>query len=270
MGRGGGLPVTKPAPARWRFAPRLVPTLATAAGLALFVYLGQWQHGKALLAEAAAVRQAQRLALPPERIGAGLLDPQVAEGARFVVRGQYEAAGQFFIDNRQEGGVPGVHVITPLRIEAGATRLLVNRGWIAWPQGRGVLPQVPVPAGEVQVSGRAQRPSTKPLFLIAERPEPAPQLWNRVDLARYAAASGQVVQPVLLLQDSTDLADGLVRHWAAPEDRSLKHRGYALQWLVIAAGLLVFYAVASLRRPARGAGSAGQAAAAPGGLNPRA
>jgi surfeit locus 1 family protein len=227
-----------------------MPTLATAAGLALLVHLGLWQHGKAVRSELAAAQHQQRSTLPPEPIGAALLDPQRADGARFTVRGQYEPARQFFIDNRQEDGVPGVHVVTPLRIDGSDTRILVDRGWTAWPHGRrGELPQVPSPGGTVQVTGTAQVPSTKPFFLMPDRPDPQPRLWNRIDLDRVAAQLGQPIQPVVLLQDAGALPDGLVRHWPAPEDRALKHRSYALQWFAMALALLVFWAVASLRRP---------------------
>jgi surfeit locus 1 family protein len=234
-----------------RFRPRLIPTLATAAGLAVLIHLGLWQHGKAVASEFAAARHLQRSTLPPEPVGASLLDPQHADAARYSVRGQYEPERQFFIDNRQEGDVAGVHVVTPLRIDGSDTRILVNRGWIGWPHGRrGELPQVPVPDGHVQVTGTAQVPSTKPFFLMPDRPDPQPRLWNRIDLARLAAQLGHPVQPVVLLQDGGDLPDGLVRHWPAPEDRSLKHRSYAMQWFAMAAALLVFWFVASLRRRA--------------------
>lgn len=232
-----------------RFRPRLIPTLATAAGLALLIHLGLWQHGKAVNSELAAAQHLQRAALPPELVGPALLDPQRADAARFTVRGQYEPERQFFIDNRQEGDVPGVHVVTPLRIDGGDTRILVNRGWIAWPHGRrGELPQAPAPFGTVQVTGTAQRPSSKPFFLMPDRPDPQPRLWNRIDLERFATQLGHPVQPVVLLQDVGEPLDGLVRHWPPPEDRSLKHRGYALQWFAMAAGLFVFWVVASLRR----------------------
>lgn len=43
-----------------------------------------------------------------------------------TVRGVYEPEAQFFVDNRQEDGKPGVHVVTPLKIEGSETRILVN------------------------------------------------------------------------------------------------------------------------------------------------
>lgn len=233
-----------------RFRPRLLPALATAAGVVLFVHLGQWQHGKALQSEATLALYQQRSVLPAEPIDGRMLDSARADAAHYTVRGRYEPDSQYFLDNRQQAGVPGVHVITALKIDHSETRILVNRGWIGWPRGRGALPQVQVPAGPMQVTGIAQVPSTKRFFLITDRPEPGQRLWNRVDLERFAAQTNHAVQPVVLLQDADDAADGLIRRWPAPQDRSLKHRSYALQWFAMAAALVVFYAVASLRKPA--------------------
>jgi surfeit locus 1 family protein len=230
---------------------RALPLLATLAGVGLFMRLGWWQYTKALQAEAAVALHAQSSLLPPAPLDGRLVQAPLAEAVRFTVRGRYEAAQQFFIDNRQERGVPGVHVITPLKIDGSDTRLLVNRGWVGWPQGRGVLPQVPVPEGPLQITGTAQTPSAKRPFLMPDRPEPSQRLRARVEIERYAAAAQQVVQPVVLLQDAADPADGLVRNWPAPEDRSVQHWGYAWQWFGMAAALLLFHMVAALGGRAR-------------------
>lgn len=238
----------EPDAAARRYRPRLLPTLGAVAALALFLHLGWWQYGKALRTEAAAAQAARRSAMPPERLGARPVDAAAADRARYTVRGRYDAELQFFLDNRQENGVPGVHVITPLRIEDSEVRVLVDRGWIGWPHGRGELPQAVPPPGLVELTGTAEVPSTKRLFLITERPEADPRLWARLDLERFTQWSRFQMQPMVLLLDASGPADGLVRHWPAPEDRSGKHRGYAFQWLAIAVALVIFHTLASLRR----------------------
>ena len=200
--------------------------------------------------EAQLARAAAQSRLAPQPVGMQALDATQADGARFSASGRYDGTHQFFIDNRQQDGVPGLHVITPLKLDGSERVLLVNRGWIGWPHGRGTLPEAPPPPGQVQVTGVAHAPSNKAMFLMSERADPNPRLWPRLDLARYTEWARQPVQPVVLLQDADNAADGLVRRWPAPEDRSLKHRGYAFQWWAMAAALLVFHTVASLRRPA--------------------
>ena len=231
-----------------QFKPRLIPTLATLCLLALFVHLGLWQSGKAQRRAAELAQHSARARLGPIAIDARLVDPLQLQDAPVTVRGQYEPQHQFFVDNRQENGKPGVHVVTPLKIEGGETRILVNRGWVGWTQGRQTLPVVATPQGVIQVSGVAAIPVNKKFFLMPEHAEVQPQLWSRLDLPRFAREHAYPLQAVVVLQSSAEAPDGLVRHWQAPEDRVAMHQSYAYQWFGMAAALLVFYTVASLRR----------------------
>jgi len=227
---------------------RWIPGLATLVGLVLFVYLGQWQAGKGDRLETALAQRQARAQLGPERVSGALLDAQAVQDAPIRVTGQYEPEGQFFWDNRQLDGQPGLNVLTPLRIAGSQTRILVNRGWVAWPQGRGVLPTAEVPAGEVTVNGMAYVPSTKKFFLMPEAPPAQGALRLKVDIAAIAAQTAQTLQPVVLLQDQNDATDKLVRRWAPPENRVDMHRGYAFQWFGMALALVIFYLLASVRR----------------------
>jgi surfeit locus 1 family protein len=230
-----------------RFEPRLIPTVATACLLALFVYLGNWQAGKAERRAFEMAQHSERAKLGPYSIGAAKVDPLTLQDAPVTVRGVYEPQYQFFVDNRQEDGKPGVHLVTPLKIAGTETRILINRGWLGWPQGRQVLPKVANIAGEVQVSGVASVPLNKKFLLMPEHAESLPRLWSRLDLQRFAAEQSFPVQPVVLLQDSGDASDGLVRKWPPPEDRVGMHQSYSYQWFGMALALLVFYGVASVR-----------------------
>ncbi|MBP9147878.1 MAG: SURF1 family protein [Rhodoferax sp.] len=232
-------------PARFRF--QLLPLTGVLLGLTLFGYLGLWQSGKGDRLQAELAQRATRNQLGAQPVSAALVDAQALRDAPIEVRGEFEPQFQTFLDNRQHNGQPGVQVITPLRLEAGNTRILVNRGWIAWPKGvRGVLPEVATPSGPQTVGGLAFVPSSRKFLLMPDRPE-ASNLWSRLDMARFADLLGSPLQPVVVLQTS-DSGDGLVRQWPPPEDRVAMHRGYAFQWFGMAVALLVFYLVANLRR----------------------
>ncbi|MDD2879590.1 MAG: SURF1 family protein [Rhodoferax sp.] len=233
------------------FQIRLIPTLAMLLGMALFIYLGAWQTGKGDRLEAELAQHALRGQLGPTVVTGQMLDAQAAQDAPLLVTGTFEAQHQIFLDNRQENGQPGVHVITPLHIDGSDTRILVNRGWIGWSQGRSVLPVVPTPLGRVQVVGLGVVPSTKKFFLMPDHPDAQTKLWTRVDMPRFASMIGHPLQPVVLEQTGGDVSDTLVRHWGPPEDRVGKHRGYAFQWFGMAAALLLFYLVASFRKGER-------------------
>ena len=234
-----------------RFQIRLIPTLAMLLGMGLFIYLGLWQTAKGDRVAAELARHARRVQLGPTVITGQRLDPQAAQDMPLMVSGTFEAQHQIFLDNRQENGQPGVHVITPLHIEGSDTRILVNRGWVGWSQGRSVLPVIPTPSGRVQVIGLGTVPSTKKFFLMPDHPEEQTRLWARLDLPRFEKMIGHPVQPVVLLQTGGDAPDALVRHWTPPEDRVAMHRGYAFQWFGMAVALLLFYLFASLRKGAR-------------------
>lgn len=231
-----------------RFEIRLIPTLAMLLGLAMFIYLGLWQAGKGDRLALELAQRAQRSQLGPVVMTGELLDAQAAQDAAFTVLGTYEAQHQIFLDNRQENDQPGVHVITPLKIDGSETRILVNRGWVGWTQGRAVLPVVATPVGRVQITGWANVPSTKKFFLMPDHPEAQAKLWSRLDLPRFEQLIGHRLQPVVLQQTGGDAPDTLVRHWPPPEDRVGMHRGYAFQWFGMAAALLLFYLFTSFRK----------------------
>jgi len=233
------------------FRPRLIPALASLALAALFVHLGLWQAGKAEVVEAQKALHAQRAQRPPQPIGATLVPAPELLDAPVTVEGEYEPGEQFYVDNRQEGGRPGIHVITPLRIKDSNTRVLINRGWVAWTQGRSVLPTVTTPTGLVRITGVAAVPVVKkPLLMSADKQQFA-RLWFAPDIARFASAHPYPVQPILVLQDPDDARDAFIRHWPPPEDRTLTHRGYALQWYGMTAVLFLFFIWSSFKRRPR-------------------
>jgi len=222
--------------------------LAVLAGMVVFVTLGLWQAGKGNRLEAELSQRQQRQHLGPVQIGAALVEPEALRDAPIRVMGRYEPQGQFFLDNRQLNGQPGLNVMTPLRIDGGQTRILVNRGWIGWPHGRGELPQADVPPDSVVVTGLAFVPSSNKFFLMPQPAQADSKLRLRLDLAALSQQAGYPLQPVVLLQNPGDAPDALVRRWDPPQDRVAQHRGYAFQWFGMALALLVFYLMAVFRR----------------------
>ncbi|GAB4215857.1 MAG: SURF1 family protein [Rhodoferax sp.] len=229
---------------------RWIPLLAVVLGVAVLVSLGRWQANKGDALEAVLKQRAERAGHGPIVVSGAPVDPAAVQDMPVRVRGTYDAAHQFFLDNRQEAGQAGVHVITPLKIEGSETYILINRGWVGWSLGRSVLPVVPTPSGTVEVVGRGEVPSTKRFWLMPDREDLNPKLWSRIDLTRAARDFGWVFQPIVIQQTGGDAPDRLVRHWLPPDDRVAQHRGYAFQWYGMAIALVVFYAVALWRKRA--------------------
>jgi surfeit locus 1 family protein len=234
-------------PGNRSFRPAILPGVAALAAIALTVALGNWQTRRAeeKLALGQALDTAARravLALPPEPV-----DAQAYAFSRASARGEYSARHTILLDNKVLRGVAGYQVLTPLKIAGGDRYVLVNRGWVAAGPRRDSLPQVQTPAGVQTVEGIAVVPSGHVLELSANTEQGI--VWQNLALARYEKWSGLKLQPVLL-QQTSDAADGLARLWDRPDTGADKHRGYAFQWYALAATILIAYVALSFKRAA--------------------
>jgi len=228
-----------------RFRPAFLPGVAALAGIALTVSLGNWQVRRAeeKLALGRDLDDAARhavLALPSQPV-----DARDYEFRRVSARGEYADKFTILLDNKVLHGTAGYQVLTPLRIAGGDMYVLVNRGWVAAGLRRDTLPQIPTPAGTRVVEGVAVVPSGRIFELDAKTEEGS--VWENLVLARYAKWSGLRLQPVVI-QQTSDAADGLVRAWGRPDTGVNMHRGYAFQWYALAATILITYVALSFKR----------------------
>ena len=216
--------------------------------MAVFLRLGWWQWSKGTDVETQVAMRDQRSGVHPLLLEAQLVNAQEVDGIAVLVRGHFDAAQQFFLDNQQHQGRPGVHVITPLQIEGTQVRVLVNRGWLGWGSSRAVLPQASVPAGLVEVHGRASLPSGKAPAFVSESVGETGALRTRIRLDDIQAAQGHPMQPVVILMTGAEPSDGLVKDWPELPNKAPMHKGYAAQWFLMAAVLLVFFVRSSYRK----------------------
>ena len=83
---------------------------------------------------------------------------------------------------------------------------------------------------------------------LARDAAPGP-VWQNLDLARYAQATGIGVEPVILEQtEAIGGNDVLARDWPAPDLGVDKHRIYMLQWYAFAALAAFLWLFFTLRR----------------------
>lgn len=229
----------------WVFAPTWWPSLAMVFFLVLTLWLGNWQSGRAETKRALQAQYDAAVQAPAIHVGHDLLDSGSVLHRRLEVQGEFDDANTILLDNRVHGGVAGYHVLTPLRI-AGSTRaILVNRGWIAVGPTRAQLPSTQAPTGLVKLEGMAVDPVTR--YLELSNRAPSGPVWQNLDFARYATRSGLSLQPVLLLQ-SSEQDDGLIRDWPRPDSGVSMHVSYAFQWYSLAATLVVLWLVLNVRR----------------------
>ena len=224
------------------------PAIATIAGVAITLALGNWQLDRAAEKRALKARYEAQAAQPPIDVGSVALDASEVALRRIRAKGVFEPRYAVYVDNRIHRGTPGYHVVMPLKLEHADRYVLVNRGWVPRRSSRSDLPDVRTPPGPVSVSGIAVIPTSRTLELSDKVIEGA--IWQNLTIERYRAAMPLAIQPFVLRQDSA-LEDGLVRSWDAPDFGIDKHYGYAFQWFALALTTFAFYAVTRFRRRPR-------------------
>jgi len=233
-----------------RFRPRVLPTLATVAAVAVCVVAGNWQQGRMREKEALRAQlEAATRASPLDLAGlAGSVDWPSLRYRPVIVTGEYIARRQIFVDNKVVAGRAGFHVVTPLALADGRY-VLVNRGWVAQGASRSALPDAPPPPGSVMVRGRIAIPPAGYLELKPEATTGA--VWQNLDPARYGAATGLHVLPAVVEATSAPMPDdGLVRDWPAPDFGIETHRIYMVQWYAFALLAIVLWLWFNRTRPA--------------------
>lgn len=261
-------------PSRTRLAVGVVGLLLI---IGVTVAAGRWQLSRADEKRALVARIERGRALPPLALSTVSPTIEMAEWRRAVARGRWLPAFTVLVENRNHQGQPGFWVVTPLQLDAPARQgdvVAVLRGWMpralgpaasppAGAAASGAMSGVPVtvrsPAGDQQVTGElidhvprllelgsltgAAPVSLASRFKTADGP---PRVQN-IDVAAYAAATGLNVLP-MVLQQTGDADDGLVRDWAPPPDNIDTHLGYAMQWFSFAAIAAIALGVLLVRR----------------------
>ena len=158
---------------------------------------------------------------------------------RLYARGVYDYDHERLWRGRSYQGVPGVALVTPLRLPDGAA-VLVDRGWVPSPDAYHVEERAYREADSAVVLG---------LGMVAPRGR------GDVNPARLRDSVPYPLLPFVLQQVPPSTAldrpppPGLVR-WPAPELSDGPHLSYAIQWFSFAV-IILAGSVALLRRQGR-------------------
>jgi surfeit locus 1 family protein len=210
-----------------RFRPRAWALALALAGCAAGVALGNWQSARADEKRAAH-----------------------ASLKRVAVDGEFLPQYTVLLDLRMHRGRPGYYVVQPLRISNGTEHVTVLRGWIEADARRERLPKVVTPSALQRVEGIALAKLPQYLEQPGQArclPGLAPCVWQNLRIDAFASWSGLALQPIVIEQ-TNEIADGLVRDWPRPEATYLKNEMYALQWYSLAALCVILFVVLSFRR----------------------
>ncbi|HKU86366.1 MAG TPA: SURF1 family protein [Casimicrobiaceae bacterium] len=238
-----------------RHRPAWIPTVAALVTVAVCVTAGNWQHRRMQQKEALKAQIAATASAPAVPLPAGAVDWRAWRFRTVTLAGTFDARRQILVDNAVHAGRVGYTVVTPLLLADGRA-VLVDRGFVPAGPSRAVLPSVPPPSGAVTLSGRIDFPPSGYLDLGGAPPVAKGALWQHLDPARYAEATGLAVLPFVVDVLKASWDDGLTRDFPLPETGIEKHLSYMMQWYTfaaMAAGLWLWFTlrpfVARARRP---------------------
>lgn len=233
---------------RFTFRFRWIPFVAAVVAAAIGIALGHWQTRRAQEKEAIEARLSARAAMPPLLLNAATPGIEETEYRRAIVQGEFVRDWPVYLDNRPYKGAAGLYVLMPFRLAGSSRYVLVARGWIRRDMAdRARLPAIATPAGITEIEGVVRRSAGHVLQLGRPEQLRPNAIVQNVDAREFAQASTLDMAP-LVLEQTSDTHDGLVRDWPRPSFGAEKHRGYAFQWYALAATALAFFVVTGFRR----------------------
>jgi surfeit locus 1 family protein len=217
--------------------PLLPPIVLTVVFALVCIRLGFWQLGRLEERRTWNTHLEQRLVAAPIAITA--LPPDSATGhyRRVSAHGRFDFGRQVALATRSFQGSPGVHLLTPLQLDDGAT-VMVNRGWVYAPDAMTIdaAKWREWEGDTVTVSGYAETWSGRETV-------PVPDSLRVVRALDSSAVARLVGAPILTyyLAQTSDSARGTERpvRLSAPVLSDGSHRSYAIQWFSFALIALV-------------------------------
>ncbi len=243
------------------FNIRLIPLTVTLVAFAILFRLGYWQTTRAeeKVERKAHIEQLQKQGVIELFQLASFIEKYDPTGLLVSVTGQFIPEKAWLLDNQIVKGKPGYDVLVAFQPSDEKTHLLVNLGWIQGDYGnRQVLPEVSIPEGEfsLELMVKSEDKQTITLSNVQESDRRWPKRIQQVDFDWLKASHGQSFMPVTFLlnsdsgikQASTDqslLLSKYIYHYNPVVMEPEKHRGYAMQWFLLAASVLIIFIVAS-------------------------
>jgi cytochrome oxidase assembly protein ShyY1 len=213
-----------------------LPTLVVLALLPLLISLGCWQLSRAEEKRVMLAQYAERRVAEPVSSAqlASMTDPS---WRRVRVTGHFDPDHSLLLDNSQRDSRIGVELLQPFEDQTSGLWLLVNRGWLPWPDRR-TPPTFDTPGQALNLEAWVYVLPGATFQLHADPTgAPWPRLVTAVDPAKLWAELGREG-----FAQQLRLAPGPAAYrldWPVVAMGPEKHLGYAVQWFAMAATLTV-------------------------------
>ncbi|MGX5217352.1 SURF1 family protein [Pseudomonas segetis] len=231
------------------FRPGAIPSIAVLVLLPVLVALGFWQLDRAeQKRQMLAAHQLQEVAAPISLNQLeGLTDTAYV---RVKLQGSFDSNHSLLLDNRIRDGHAGVEVLQPFYDQASGLWVLLNRGWLPWPDRR-VTPAFSTPDSQLQLNASVYQPLGDGLQLQDVAASSAwPKLITKVDAKALWQQLGRAGLAAELRIEPGPAA--FETQWPVVSMSPDKHLGYAVQWFAMALtllGLFIYLGVHNAREP---------------------
>lgn len=238
---------------------RLFPLIVTAALCVLGIALGNWQTQRAEDKERIAESLQQQSKLAPLNLNQALSSidesskpPQILAFREVELRGEFVRDWPLYLDNRPMFGVAGFYVLMPFKLEGSNQFVLIARGWVQRNvQERSKLPPLVTPTGVISLRGIVRENLDRSMQLgQVDIPQPGAIVQNLSTSSLREQSKLNLWEKIV--EQSSEVNDGLSRNWPKPNAGSDKHRGYAFQWYGLALMAALFFVVTGIRRGKNG------------------
>ena len=219
------------------FHPGVAPTLVVLVLLPLLVFLGFWQLGRGEQKRVLLENYAERRAAEPMPFDQ--LHTEDPAFRRVRLYGRFDAEHSVLLDNRTRDGKAGVELLQPFLDQDSGVWLLLNRGWLPWPDRR-TPPVFTTPAQALNLDAWVY---VAPGATFQLQADPAGAQWPRLVTAVAPATlwtelgrSGFAYELRVESGPASYLVD-----WPVVAMGPEKHLGYAVQWFALAVALFGLY-----------------------------
>lgn len=220
------------------FRPGVVPTLVVLLLLPALVSLGFWQLSRGEQKRQLLTSYAERRAAEPVPLFE-LLAVEDPAFRRVRLHGHFDADHSLLLDNRLHDGKVGVELLQPFLDQASGRWLLVNRGWLPWPDRR-TPAAFSTPEQSLSLDAWVY---VSPGAAFQLQADPAAARWPRLITAvnpeALWAELGRSGFNHEVRQESD--AGAYLTAWSVVAMGPEKHLGYAVQWFAMALALLLLY-----------------------------
>lgn len=227
-----------------RFTPSWSISLVTGIVLTLLLRLGFWQLDRAEEKKWMVAAQAYQAKQRPLHWNTTSIAPKQYQ--RLTVEGHYLST-HLLLDNQYDRHQWGYHVLSPFLLNDHRI-VMVDRGWVAGPITRQIVPKVITPIETIYLSGEAYYPSRKTWVLgAAYEKKDETIILEQINIQLISQLLHKSVSPFIIRLGKNE-AHGYLREWTIIAMPPQRHYAYALQWFAMAVVVFILFIALNLKK----------------------